>query len=655
MSLIKLLDNNEIILLNVKYLQYIINNKKFDNFLYSLTSNNSLQKIEFNQVILNNEKIIKIIDIIKNKDNIKKCYIYFNQNSELKYINELNKLNNIKIIIKLSITNIIKNVNFINFIQHIKIYKYICNTKNISDFKYIINNSNIETIKLINVFNKDIFNILNVNKAVQYLNVYINNSNDIKLLTEYLKINVSLCKLKVYFNCLIEENSKDCIELINLLKTNTSIQCLKLFNCINIDNLAELFKYNKTIKFLYLNGIDDTKREKIYSIDKLLLSLYDNNTLENLYVNYYNYNDIYDENLSKYYVLNDKTFNDLLIKNNTIKILKLLNCNIKIINGLIYHLKNNLSLRSIDLSFNQINNINNLIETLKNNKTLINCDLLCNNINTNNIQNVHNIFKTNNSLKTLNISCINDENYYDIQYFKNKYLSLVKEEQKYNYSLSYEEIIENIQNNTLLELDYINFYKAITTNQNIFFELLKNNTSINKINISCKAFEFPSIINIINILKDKTTINELYITIYNIDCLKYLNYLSKLTNIHIIIETNIPHLIENNFNFKSFITLNNIYKLIINNNDFRIKQYFNIKNNDIKVDNKYIYEYDNKEFKDDIYYIINNCNIEILDISNLMFNEKIFNFIKNNQNKNIKHIEHNDITLINMFKEKEET
>ena len=87
----------------------------------------------------------------------------------------------------------------------------------------------------------------------------------------------------------------------------------------------------------------------------------------------------------------------------------------------------------------------------------------------------------------------------------------------------------------------------------------------------------------------------------------YFRIFNKIKNsnfFYITIDINIPQLIKNNFNFKSFITLNNIYKLIINNNIFRIKEYYNIKNNDIKIDNKYIYDYDNKEYKDDIYIIL---------------------------------------------------
>lgn len=579
-KLITFIDNNEInkITINNFKLFFKRSDKLFNKLLDSLQNNNSIEEIEFNRDILNDKKIIQIIDILKDKININKIYIYISITfDDIIYINELLKFNNknIKIYLIISSDTIFKNSNFINFIEHVHLYNYnidFYNCKNV-----IINDVYELKIKNSNDLNKEIISSL------------INNNYIQKLLLE---------------NVLFEYET-------NLLRYN----------------ISDIFKYNNSIKTLEIydnNKIPYNNFDNKFNIDELLNSLLYNKVLENLYINC---NKKFNINNGIYYLNNYISLIELLLKNDIIK----------------------------NITFNNYNspNIKNI----------------------SNINELSVIFNKNTTLKSFNIYYNNT--LYDINYFKNLsknydiniYYNIInkinedklKEEEKYKepkeIMINSIKIAENIANdmiNNKISIIDVNTYYKFMVNKlyNLFFNSFKNNISINKIEINNKSISFFSFDKLINMIKNKNNIKELKINFYNNE-IKNINKLCELKNINLIFEIHTPYLI-NNFNFKAFISNNHINKYIIHlpNHTLHLsKEYKIMFRNDVV---EFQYKFSNREYKNDIYFIINNCNIDYLDISNLWFNEKIINDIKNNKNDKIKHVEYNDIELANMFKELKE-
>ena len=178
----------------------------------------------------------------------------------------------------------------------------------------------------------------------------------------------------------------------------------------------------------------------------------------------------------------------------------------------------------------------------------------------------------------------------------------------------------------------------------MFFEAFQNNNSITKISFISRDMNFSTFNKLVNIIKNKDNIKTIYI-LFNNNQFRFINQLNKIKNKRFIFEVNEPHL-TSNFNFKSILKNLNIYEYIIINNGMTITDEY--KDYDDPID--LYYKYDNKEYKDDIYYIINNCNIENFNISSLWLNNEILKDLHNNKNKNIKNIKYNDLIPIGSIK-----
>ena len=497
-TLTKQLLNNNLPYLYTDNLKTIFkyNNDKFNEFLDVLKNSDSILHLELNQITLNNNKIVDIINILKDKTNINTINININKKSDLSFINNINKFNNVKVILKVSTTKIIENKNFKDFIQKSNIYRYIPNTKDINDLNFIINNSNLESIDLTFIsysLNKKFFECLKNNTSINKIKINLEDDKQfIYYFSDFIKNNNPINKLVInYKNNKITNDIKP---LIEAFKNNNKIQYLKLYQWRNINNFSEVFKYNNTIKTFEIYGEpsneifknhiegDDLNNDKFeelrqlaynsynieFNIDNLIKSLYNNKSLENLYINcntnHINVNINNNINDGFYYIKDNNIFNELFLKNNTLKNLKLLDCNITDITGLLNNLNNNSSIETLNLSFNKINNIDNIFEILKTNLSLKELVLIDNNIKS--IDNIYKIFETNKSLLKFDITYENT--IYDIEYFKDLYhknitkninIEIINRMDK-----TAEELVEEMNNNTITEIsirDYHTFMCGI--------------------------------------------------------------------------------------------------------------------------------------------------------------------------------------------------
>jgi len=375
---------NQIYTLNSKDLKLIfkLNIYNFNNFLTALNNNNSINLIIIDQLILNNDKFISLIDILKNKHNLHKITIELNRKTDLKYINEIYKLNNVKINLIINIKGIIDIKNLTEFILNTNIHKYELYASNKKDIQFLTSKSNI------NVFNityhgymiDDFFKYLIENNNIKELKYkeYANKSyigHDTYNMTNYIN-NTSINKLKLsqsdfyryYYNYKA---------FINSLKNNTSIKHLTLKNCEYIRDLEDALKNNKGIKTLEIYNDNSGNNDWYYlnvaykyslTMNKVLEALQDNDTLENLYIDY---DIIKSIRRGDHYVDDNTTFNNFFLKNKTLKRIVILDCFITNIDGLIEGIKNNDNLEYLHLLFNnKLDKLNELNEVLKSKKNI---------------------------------------------------------------------------------------------------------------------------------------------------------------------------------------------------------------------------------------------------------------------------------------------
>jgi len=372
---INLLSNEDIKLI------FKLNDTNYNKILDVLKNNETINIIIIDQTIILNSKFISLINVLKNLHNLHKIIIKLKRKTDLNYINELHKLNNVKIDIAFNIKCINNYKNLTNFILNTNINKYIFNVFDKKDLKNIVNNSNLSKFKLKYYGNMvdDFFKIINENQNIKELDyLYIDIKNKIPLTNYKLNIllnnNTSINKLK-----LRQINFTNYLNKIDFCKSfynNTNIKHLILKNCDHINEISDIFKYNKSIQTLeiynkydkfnsvYINNHDFS----YFSINELLNNLSNNNTLEKLYINY-NVNKI--KTTGNYFINNNDIFNKFFLYNKTLKEIVILKCYITNIYGLIENLKNNNKLEYLHLMFNQEpNKINELLEVLNKNKTL---------------------------------------------------------------------------------------------------------------------------------------------------------------------------------------------------------------------------------------------------------------------------------------------
>ena len=382
-SLIRAFNNNKITSLYIYDVNLILrqSNDIFHYILDTIIRNNSLINIHFNIKNLNNKRIVQFINALKEIRTIKKIYVDIDSKSNFEFINELTKFNRCKIIFEVSIKNLSINDNFKKFIQQKILYKYICNTTNINDFEYIVNNSGVKSIVLSKPSNnnaKKIFSILSklsINKLKVKIKNYNLNEDFINYLAYYISLNKPLYKLKLFNKLNKDDLLISYFKIIDALKYNTQIKILSLQDLYNINVFSKVFEYNKSIETLqiYIKFIFfKIKNYEHDNIDDIIKSLQNNTSLKNIYINT-KLNSYKEHNYIGFYNINNQSFfNELLLKNKTLQTIKMCNCGINNIDGLIENLKSNSSLKNINLSYNNITNINILFDVLNINKSLQN-------------------------------------------------------------------------------------------------------------------------------------------------------------------------------------------------------------------------------------------------------------------------------------------
>ena len=232
-----------------------------------------------------------------------------------------------------------------------------------------------------NIVSKILVWFLGYSKSIRIIS--INNINikeaSLKQIFEVLTFNTTLEKLEI--NCKI--NLLDTNFLLKFLENNTTLKVLSLQNIIfeDIYDLAQGLSKNKTLIYLNLSN------SSIKNIDFLSTTLTINDTLTHL-----NLENIIIERSSLF-----KTLIKALEKNKGIVKINL--SNNRLIDFDIYDLsetiKNNTTLKNIDLSHNNINTINSLLKSLQYNTTLKVINLQYNNIK---IYNQYSKLKINNTV-----------------------------------------------------------------------------------------------------------------------------------------------------------------------------------------------------------------------------------------------------------------
>ena len=389
-SLIRAFNSNKITSLYVSDVNLILrqSNNIFHYILDAIIRNNSLINIHFIIRNLNNKKIVQLINALKDIRTIKKIYVIINSNSKCEFINILTKLNRCKIIFEVSVKNLSTNDNFKKFIQQKILYKYICNTTDINDFEYIVNNSGVKSIVLSKPSNnnaKKIFSILSklsINKLKVKIKNYNLNEDFINYLAYYISLNKPLYKFKLFNKLNKDDLLISYFKIIDALKYNTQIKILSLQDLYNINVFSKVFEYNKSIETLqvYTKFIYFKINHEHDNIDDIIKSLQNNTSLKNIYINT-KLNSYKEHNYNGFYNINNHSFfNELFLKNKTLQTIKMCNCGINNIDGLIENLKSKSSLKNINLSYNNITNINILFEVLNINKSLQNFSFYVKNI-----------------------------------------------------------------------------------------------------------------------------------------------------------------------------------------------------------------------------------------------------------------------------------
>lgn len=307
----------------------------------------------------------------------------------------------------------------------------------------------------------NIIDKLKENNSLYELNLSDNNIGDYGLykLKEYFDTK------KTYLNTLILKNIgrykvNNMISLLNLLKTNTSLQTLNISSNIiheenSINILADLLTQNTTLTDLNISGTDVAYKNMsgISILKKLCINLKSNNTLTKLDLgyNYIDDNDLtslinslnplnpfsINNSLSILHLNNNqihiskasklltnkniieldlssdfissvddmKIFCNELKKNNTLTALYLDNCKIddEMASELCETLKTNSSLTTLSLKNNLISDGKIISDLIKVNSTLTNLDLFNNSLNMDDIMYILDSLRLNESIISLNL------------------------------------------------------------------------------------------------------------------------------------------------------------------------------------------------------------------------------------------------------------
>ena len=300
---------------------------------------------------IQNNKTLKKLDIRGNKG----IYKQYKGDNSINYLNDVNKyLQNNNSLQELNIENIYdsediyeeyNNPYMIGYTRYHKDkYSYMQNGDHNFDYEYILNDRHYDM--------SNIFKTLEHNNTLKKITIDILSNTEYYYLCNMLKVNTSINCLYIIDNInKIANFNHDFHILFDILKYNNSIQDLRInimkMNKKEIKSLSEMLKYNTSLKKLAII-INDTPYNDLYSIYK---SLEFNKSLKELTIidNIIHNNNIYERFdlylLSKTLYFN-KSIQQLNIYSNKIK-------NINLIQDI---LKNNHHIRFmnfIDNSFDE--------------------------------------------------------------------------------------------------------------------------------------------------------------------------------------------------------------------------------------------------------------------------------------------------------------
>ena len=431
---------------------YLLDNKNFEILINYINQHNikiKIIKISIDEKTITNNKLEFLTKIFNFSDTIFNLYLHrtslnLNNNCIFQEFIKTCKINkvgiygddryykdtlyNSDIINKLLKTNNIKKLNYIlDNDEDYELYDDLYNNNSLEEF-YLLRHQNyglsetvqnIKTLKKVMIYYDDDINVSNLitnNKSLESLIVYGDKfikSNIHDQFFETLKYNTTLKNLEL--RSFSSENEKS---LAEVLKVNSSLEEIILFDHIQEPEILNSLQNNTSINYVYINNIDNT------NINEFIRLLENNKTINKLDLTL-NLKDIQED-------IEDKLFKTLESNKHIIKLHIGLYSNKNNTSDLIYSLiKNNNTITDlyIDYSKYETTNINMLMlsESIKLNKTLnnlqiINCQVK--DLDDNQIK-INNNLLSNETLKTLYIPIKSYNNQFNIMIKKHKSLKYI--------------------------------------------------------------------------------------------------------------------------------------------------------------------------------------------------------------------------------------
>eukprot|EP01080_Neovahlkampfia_damariscottae_P012890 gene12890-7311_t len=437
-------------------------------------------------------------DIIKGNPSCFEHFTKFNNFTELRipaYVLNLNEKTVSKIIENNpNIEEVsMKSVNYsllqLKKLKHVEFYGIISNTKEIEKF---ISESVFDSL-VISLFDSSkvegIFYALSKNKGIKSLKIKCLNSNVQKLSNpkksfEFLELNKTL--LKIDFS--IHLDDKSISEFSKRMNENTSILSL---NWPGIE--YSFLKQNKTLKTVTLKLAPRSGSESITNIESFLENIKFNNTLHRLIISviqlkdFSNLTTITDFELSKTQI--NKTFSNLISKNDIINTISLNSCVVEDIFGVLESASTNQSISKIKLDY---------IKIPKSEMTKISSLKLDNNLESISFDNIAANFS--NDLTFLK-SIVNLKSL--------KYLHLCKVVVGYEFILYLSHALENHSNLKSLAIDDISL--NLSEGYKYLFNSLKFNNTLKKLDLGSFKMDNRILTYLFKCLKFNTSIEELSI------------------------------------------------------------------------------------------------------------------------------------------------
>ena len=382
----KIIDNKIIILHINNEIFENISDENFNKFLNALKLNKSLKTLKFKDASLSQENFEKLCDVIRYNKNITNLYItrksqIFNcVNSKysniINFYNSLTKLNNESIKCK----ELYKFKSYINFMYN-NLLEDILNNNMSSVFNMLINNKFLTKITL-DIDNFKLFSkVLCKNNSINYLNLRIaldNDYNNYNYIVDVLNNNKNIKAISILLCVKNMTFYNDFLNFCKIIETNQTLKKIKIgcvkkgYNITDKNNDIPILFFNsliknKTINYIKFNHCGIISDDIVFDYNIFINLLENNNVIETLYLNWYE-----KDNKS----INFNKFLEYLQFNKTLKRLQLSYVNEEINTKLLaLIIKNNKTLEYLNVSKFNVSNLDLFFEYLKENTTLKCLDL----------------------------------------------------------------------------------------------------------------------------------------------------------------------------------------------------------------------------------------------------------------------------------------